>query len=118
MTFFQLFFLTAAHNAAHVASGKRKSTGDEVGSSSKRVALELFPTHPKQNEPSHVSQISPALNHEANGGLEIQSFASLLNSGHFDTNLQLVPRETQEDPFDRLFKSQVCLYVVIVHVYS
>ncbi|KAK1366735.1 hypothetical protein POM88_042296 [Heracleum sosnowskyi] len=91
-----------AGNAAHVASGKRKSTHDEVGSSSKRVALELFPTQPKQNELIHVSQ-SPALNHVANGGLNMQSFTSLLTGGH---NVQSVPLETQEDPFDRLFKSQ------------
>ncbi|KAL8096081.1 hypothetical protein AgCh_037150 [Apium graveolens] len=68
---------------------QEKSTADEVGSSTKRVALELFPTHPKQNE------------------LNIQSFASLVNRGlDDDTNMQSVPQETQEDPFDRLFKSE------------
>jgi hypothetical protein len=111
---FPFLFVTAAGNAAHVAaSGKRKSRGYDVGSSSKRVALELFSTHPTQNELSHLSQ-SPALNHDAIGGLNIQSFTSSQNSGHYDTNVQSVPL----DQFDRLFKSQVCLYVVIVHVYS
>ncbi|KAL8096088.1 hypothetical protein AgCh_037161 [Apium graveolens] len=80
---------TGAGRAAPVTSGKRKSTADEVGSSTKRVALELFPTHRKQNE------------------LNIQSFASLVNRGHDDdTNMQSVPQDTQEDPFDRLFKSE------------
>lgn len=105
--------MTAAGDAAHVpASGKRKSTGYEVGTSSKRVALELFSTHPKQNELSHVSQ-SPALNHDAICGFNVQSFTSLQNSGHYDTNVQSVPLDTQEDQFDRLFKSQVCSYIVI-----
>lgn len=112
--------MTAAGNAANVASRKRKSNGHQVSSSSKRVALELFPTHPKQKELSYVSQ-SPALNHDANGGQNqilsapqnIQSFTSLLNSGHYYTNVQSGPLEAQEDPLERLFKNQVCLYVSI-----
>lgn len=95
--------MTAACNAAHVASGKRKSTRDDAGCSSKRVALDLFPTHS---------------NYDSNGGLNIQLFSSLPDSGQCQTNMQSVPQlETQEDPFDRLFKSQVrfshlCMCVV------
>lgn len=85
--------MTAAGNAAQVASGKRKGTGDDAGCSSKRVALDLFPTHP---------------NYDSKGGLNIQLFSSSPNSGQCQTNMQSVPQlETQEDPFDRLFKSQV-----------
>lgn len=92
---FSSIFVIAAGRAAPVTSGKRKSTADEVGSSTKRVALELFPTHPKQNE------------------LNIQSFASLVNRGlDDDTNVQSVPQETQEDPFDILFKSEVGLQCI------
>ncbi|KAK1380985.1 hypothetical protein POM88_027729 [Heracleum sosnowskyi] len=73
--------ILSARNA--VASGKRKSTEDKVGSSSKRVALELFPTHP-----SHDGK-------------------SLINSGHYDeTNVQSVPLETPEDLFDKFLNSQ------------
>ncbi|KAK1380986.1 hypothetical protein POM88_027730 [Heracleum sosnowskyi] len=82
---------TRAGNAAHVASGKRKITGDEVGSSSKRVALELIPTHP---------------NHDANVGLKNQSGTSFPNCGPYETSVQSVPRETPEDPFYRFLKSQ------------
>ncbi|KAK1366734.1 hypothetical protein POM88_042295 [Heracleum sosnowskyi] len=108
-----------AINAAHVASRKRKFTGpNQAESSSKKVVLELFPTHPTQKPPSHVSQSTA--DHDTNGGQNRissshrnQSFTSLLNSGHYtnhdDTYLlssEQLRSEEQEDPLEKLFKSQ------------
>lgn len=130
---FTLIFVTAAvHNAANVASGKRKcSCVDQVGCSSKKVALELFPTHPTQKQLGQVSQ-SSGLNHHTNGGHNqifstnnFQPFTSLLNSGrctnHDDASLLSgvqLRSEAQEDPFEKLLQSQVCVHIFIYLHYT
>ena len=80
-----MIFVNVAGNVAPLASRKRNNTCQEVGSSSKRATLELFPTLLNQTEQSPAPHIN----------------------GHSDFNEQSLPRE---DLFVRLFKSQVRLH--------
>ena len=88
--------MTAAGNAK-VAFHKSKSSFpiNQVGNNSKRVALELFPA------------LSPALNNFTNDG------GNQISHHNYETNVQSVTQEAQEDPFERLIKSQVFIYVCV-----